>query len=439
MELQNLADLNIGGAKQAGVGQKAESKVVKADSSEHDTSFKDQVKKQIDQSKTESNKDKNDNNQQDKSSDGEPVADAVVSENETQNSQEETSEQAVSGENTLVKKDESELEEEVLAFNDMLNITLAPAESMDAEGTLMSPLLPEEGKPLPLSSAISSQVQVMGQQGGVSGVASKEISSQQAVLTVNSAAQSVVASQTVVTETAAGEPDLLTADLKAFKSVGITEKPGFLNSQSSTVKSELPAAEMIANASRMQQIPLATAISSSVNTAQNLSAAPAPAVADTGLSMSSAAPLSTSLSAAISAHVQGPEWSGRMTEQVSIMVKRGFQQAEIKLNPAHLGPLEVKLNMSDDKANISFVTQHAPVKEAIDSAMPRLRDMLEEQGLSLADFDVSTQSEQQQAEDDTQQSFSSSSDIDTHEVEGVSQSEISSVEMEIDTGLSLYA
>jgi len=438
MELQNLADLNIGGAKQAGVGQKAESKVVKADSSENDTSFKDQVKKQIDQSKTDSSKDKNETNQQDKPSGGEPVADTEVSENDAQNSQEETSEYAESGENTKAKKDEGEHEDEVLAFNDMLNITLAPVESIDSGEELMSPLLPEAGKTLPLSSAAPSQV--MSQQGAVQGVSVKEISSlQQAVLTPNSANQAAVVSNAPAAKATAATAELLTADLKAFKSAGITEKPGFLSTQGSAVKSELPVAEMIANASRMQQVPLATAISSSVTTAQNLSTAPAAIVADTGLSMSSTAPLPTSLSSVIGAQVQGPEWSGKMIEQVSMMVKGGFQQAEIKLNPAHLGPLEVKLNMSDDKANISFVTQYAPVKEAIDSAMPKLRDMLEEQGLSLADFDVSTQSEQQQAEEDAQQAFGSTSEAADSDIENISQGDVSSVEIEVDSGLSLYA
>jgi len=437
MELQHRSDLNIGSAKQAGVAQKAEPKAVKADSSEQDTSFKDQVKKQIDQSKTESNEDKNYNNQEDKSSDGKPVTDAVASKNETQNSREEMPEQVSNGEDTEAKRDDSELEEAVLAFNDMLNITLAPVESMDTEGALMSPILPEEGKILPLSPVIPSQV--INQQSVMSGVAPKEISSiQQAALTGNSIAQATVVSNTSIPKTVAAEPDLLTADLKVFKSPGI-EKPGFLNTQGSIVKSEMPTAEIIANASRMQQVPLATAISSSVTTAQNLTSTSTATVADTGLSMSSTTPLSTSLSSAISAQVQGPEWSGRMTEQVSMMVKGGFQQADIKLNPAHLGPLEVKLNISDDKANISFVTQYAPVKEAIDTAMPRLRDMLEEQGLSLAEFDVSTQSEQQQAEDEMQQAFSGDSDVDSHDVNGVSQGEVSSVEVDIDTGLSLYA
>jgi len=430
MELQHLADFNTGGAKQAGVGHKAESKAVKTDTAGQDTPFKDQVKKQIDQSKTESRKDKNENNQQDRSNDGEPVANAVASEGEIKPAQEGAPEQTESSENAELKIAESTVEDEVLAFNNMLNVTLAPVESTGTEEALASPVLPEVGKTLPPSTAVQSKS--TNQQGVASTV-------QQAVLTPNTVSQTAVVSPATVTKAAEVDPELLTADLKAFKSTAMTEKPGFLNTQSAVVKSDLPAAEMIANASRMQQVPLATALSSSVATAQNMNASPVAATAETGLSMSSAAPLTSSLSTAIGAPVQGLEWSGKMTEQVSMMVKGGFQQAEIKLNPAHLGPLEVKLNVSDDKANISFVTQHAPVKDAIDSAMPRLRDMLEEQGLSLADVDVSTQSEQQQANDDTEQASGSSDDTAASEIDTVSPEQISSVEIEVDAGLSLYA
>jgi len=430
MELQHLADFNTGGTKRAGVGHKAESKAANADAAEQDTPFKDQVKKQIDQSKTESSKDKNENNQQDRSKDGEPVADAVASEGEIKPPQEGAPEHTESSENTELKIDESAVEDEMLAFNNMLNVTLAPVESSGTEEALVSPVLPEVGKTLPPSTAMQSKS--TNQQGVASTV-------QQAVLTPKTVSQTAVVSPATVTKAAEVDPELLTADLKTFKSTSMIEKPGFLNTQNAVVKSDVPAAEMIANASRMQQVPLATALSSSVATAQNMNAAPITATAETGLSMSSAAPLTSSLSTAIGVPVQGAEWSGKMTEQVSMMVKGGFQQADIKLNPAHLGPLEVKLNVSDDKANISFVTQHAPVKEAIDSAMPRLRDMLEEQGLSLVDVDVSTQSEQQQANDDTEQSSGSSADAGVSEIDAVSAEQISSVEIEVDAGLSLYA
>lgn len=98
-------------------------------------------------------------------------------------------------------------------------------------------------------------------------------------------------------------------------------------------------------------------------------------------------------SSGIAAAVQSPNWSQGLTEKVSWMMQGNIQTAELKLNPAHLGPLEVKLSIQDDRASVAFVTGHAQVKEAIDVAMPRLREMLEQQGLDLVDVDVSQYSD----------------------------------------------
>jgi len=65
MQLQHLADFNLASTKKAGVDHKAESKAFKADDAEQGTPFKDQVDKHIDQSKTESNHNKTNNNQKD--------------------------------------------------------------------------------------------------------------------------------------------------------------------------------------------------------------------------------------------------------------------------------------------------------------------------------------------------------------------------------------
>ena len=433
MQLQHLADFNLASTKKAGVDHKAESKAFKADDAEQGTPFKDQVDKHIDQSKAESNQNKTNNNQQDSTKEGDASDETVASDSDVHASQSEVSEQSENNINTELKTDDGQLADEVTVFNNMLNVTLTPSESPEDSGPLMASALPETGKQLPLSTALPSQV--VSQQA----LSSKEMPViQQTALTQKTVAPAV---SPIVTAMPDVDPELVGVDSKAFKSVVVSEKPGFLNTQGTTVKSELPAAEMIANASRMQQVPLATALSDSLGIGQNIHASPTPAAATANLSatMSSAASLSSSLSTAIGAPVQGSEWPRQMTEQVSMMVKGEFQQAELKLNPAHLGPLEVKLHISDDKANISFVTQHAPVRDAIDSAIPRLREMLEEQGLNLVNVDVSTQSEQQQANEDAQQALNADPDVNISDADVITQGVTSSVEVEIDTGLSLYA
>jgi flagellar hook-length control protein FliK len=83
------------------------------------------------------------------------------------------------------------------------------------------------------------------------------------------------------------------------------------------------------------------------------------------------------------------------------MAGRQLQVAELSLNPPELGPLQVTLTISNDQANAQFVSQHAAVREAIESAMPRLRDMLAAGGITLGNASVSADSFREQAQQDT--------------------------------------
>jgi len=68
------------------------------------------------------------------------------------------------------------------------------------------------------------------------------------------------------------------------------------------------------------------------------------------------------------------------------------------LNPPELGPLQITLTITNDQASAQFVSQHAAVREAIDAAMPRLREMLAEGGITLGNTSVSAESSGQQAQ-----------------------------------------
>ena len=189
------------------------------------------------------------------------------------------------------------------------------------------------------------------------------------------------------------------------------------------------SSSVAAAASQLQQVAQTTA-SSNLNLP--LSGLPVDSLLSVGINP--AAP-------AINSVVQNPAWSQGLTNQVAWMVQGNIQSAEIKLNPAHLGPLEVKLSIEDDVARLSFISSHAPVREALDAAMPRLREMLEQQGISLADVDVSEHSEQdQQSADgatDGTGALVNPTETNTEESgldDGVQISQIS-----INDGLSIYA
>ena len=82
------------------------------------------------------------------------------------------------------------------------------------------------------------------------------------------------------------------------------------------------------------------------------------------------------------------------------MANQSRQVAELHLNPPNLGPLEVRLTINSDQASAMFVSHHAAVREAIEAALPRLREMLADNGIMLGNTTVSSESfSQQQAFD----------------------------------------
>jgi len=98
------------------------------------------------------------------------------------------------------------------------------------------------------------------------------------------------------------------------------------------------------------------------------------------------------------------QWGQAVGERLMFMVNDKIQAASIILNPPELGPIEVKLNLNHDQASVHFVSNHAAVREAIEEAFPRLREMFAQNGLQLADANVSQQSAQQQQQQE--QTFS---------------------------------
>ncbi len=84
-----------------------------------------------------------------------------------------------------------------------------------------------------------------------------------------------------------------------------------------------------------------------------------------------------------------PGWGPELGQRVVWLAQHQQHVAHINVTPPQLGPIEIHLNLNQDQASMSFVSPHAPVREAIEAALPRLREMLADSGLTLAHVDVS--------------------------------------------------
>lgn len=81
-------------------------------------------------------------------------------------------------------------------------------------------------------------------------------------------------------------------------------------------------------------------------------------------------------------------WDQAVSQQVSWLVRDQLQSASLSLNPPHLGPIQVTLQLDQQQASVQFVAAAPEVRQALQEALPVLRAMLGEAGISLGQADV---------------------------------------------------
>ena len=107
-------------------------------------------------------------------------------------------------------------------------------------------------------------------------------------------------------------------------------------------------------------------------------------------------------------------WEANLGTRLQMMVGQNVQVAEIRLDPPELGALDIKIKVSNDVATINITSPHTQVRDALETAIPRLREMFEESGLSLGDVNVRQESfsDQQGFENEDENQFATTSDTD---------------------------
>jgi flagellar hook-length control protein FliK len=96
---------------------------------------------------------------------------------------------------------------------------------------------------------------------------------------------------------------------------------------------------------------------------------------------------------AINTPAHNANWSQELGQRVAWMANRELREAQIHMNPRHLGPIDVRISYGhDQQMSVNFVAQHAQTRDMLDAALPRLREMFDSQGLNLADANVSEES-----------------------------------------------
>ncbi|MFT6093555.1 MAG: hypothetical protein ACJA2Q_001455 [Pseudohongiellaceae bacterium] len=81
-------------------------------------------------------------------------------------------------------------------------------------------------------------------------------------------------------------------------------------------------------------------------------------------------------------------WGENLGRQLSLLLAKNMDSAQIQLDPPELGPLVVKIQINQDQVSLQFTSGHAVVREALEQSSQRLQQMFNDEGLELVDVGV---------------------------------------------------
>lgn len=102
-----------------------------------------------------------------------------------------------------------------------------------------------------------------------------------------------------------------------------------------------------------------------------------------------AAPLPVSVS------LHDPRWASEVGQKIVWMARQDLQSAQLSVSPAHLGPIDITLNVGSDGTTALFHSANAEVRDMLEAALPRLREMMSQAGIQLSDARVGAQNQGQ--------------------------------------------
>ncbi|KGY13824.1 flagellar hook-length control protein FliK [Vibrio tubiashii] len=86
----------------------------------------------------------------------------------------------------------------------------------------------------------------------------------------------------------------------------------------------------------------------------------------------------------------------QLAERVQMMMSKNLKNIDIRLDPPELGRMQIRMNMNGDAATVHFTVANQQARDVIEQSMPRLREMLAQQGVQLGESSVQQQASGQQ-------------------------------------------
>lgn len=96
----------------------------------------------------------------------------------------------------------------------------------------------------------------------------------------------------------------------------------------------------------------------------------------------------------IAPHMDTPAWQPAFAGNVKLLVQEGTSAATLQLNPAEFGPIDVRIVVTDQRADIAFTVTHPDANAAIQSSLSELREQLARSGIQLGQTSVGAHPQQ---------------------------------------------
>ncbi len=109
-------------------------------------------------------------------------------------------------------------------------------------------------------------------------------------------------------------------------------------------------------------------------------------------------PIRNEVSLSVPTSIRDQGWASDFGQKIVWLAGNDKHSAQITLNPPQMGPIEISLSLDKGSATASFTSANSEVRNALETAMPKLREMFASAGIELGQTNVSAESFRQQAE-----------------------------------------
>jgi flagellar hook-length control protein FliK len=133
-------------------------------------------------------------------------------------------------------------------------------------------------------------------------------------------------------------------------------------------------------------------------------------------SLVSTTPLNQTASSSILSaplNLRQPQWAQDVAQRVQVMINQSMNELEVRLDPLGLGPMKIGLKLDEQqKAHVTLSAQHGVTREMLENALPRLKELLAQEGIELASATVDSGEKQTgNGQNSAQSSYRSASDL----------------------------